>query len=104
MLSKKMATLYLYTLYAGLVVTYFCGVVPILISDKLINQGITDKVTINRNTVNVMIFFGISDAMGGYIFGKLSNNMGKRSGMLLILIAGLFAIGITYYAQYYVIL
>ncbi len=103
MVSKKMVTLHLYIIYAGVVVTYFCGMVPILVNDKLKHQGITDKVTINRYTALVMIFFGLADAIGGYFCGKITNVLGKRMGMLVILLIGLLAVSVTYIAEYYVI-
>lgn len=101
MISKKMMTLYLYTMYAGLVVTYFCGVVPILASDKMRENGITDKIDINRQTAIIMIFFGFADAFGGYFFGKLTNSMGKKAGLAIIGLVGVSAVFLSYIAQYH---
>ena len=83
--------------------TYFCGVVPILIKDKLMYEGVTDRIYINKQTAIVMIFFGLSNALGGFLFGKITRSMGNRFGMLIIFLAGVFAIACTYIAQYYVL-
>lgn len=104
MISKKMLMLYAFTIYGGLVVTYFCGVVPILIKDKLMAAGFTDKVYINRQTAIVMIFFGLSNALGGYLFGELTLRLGKKFGMFLIFISGAAACLTTFFIQYYVLL
>jgi MFS family permease len=102
MVSRKMLSLYAFSAYGGLVVTYFCGVVPILIKDKLTNAGIVDRIYINKQTAIVMIFFGLSNAFGGFLFGKITRSMGNKFGMLIIFLAGVFAVACTYITQYFV--
>lgn len=104
MVSKKMVTLLTFVAYAGLVVTYFCGVVPLLVNDKLKADGVTNKITINRNTAVVMIFFGIADSIGGFFFGKITNILGKKLGMFIIFAVGIFACLVTFCSQYFVFL
>lgn len=97
-----MITLYLFLVYGGMVVTYFCGVVPILIKDKLTESGVTDKIYINKRTALIMIFFGIANAIGGYIFGRLNTLMGKSFGLFLVFFSGILAVGCTFICQHYV--
>ena len=65
-------------------------------------EGITEEVAINRKTAEIMIFFGLADAIAGYLFGKVSNIFGKRKGMLATTFVGILAIVTTYVTNYYV--
>ena len=100
--SKKMIPLWPYIAYAGMIGAYFCGVVPVLAQDAMNKEGIIDKILVNQETAKMMIFFGIADSIGGYVFGKLTARLGVRFGMALILVVGLFSILYIYVVVYYI--
>ncbi len=100
--SRRMVSLCPYIIYAGMIGAYFCGVVPILAEDAMRKVGITDKILVNKETAKIMIFFGIADSVGGYVFGKLTHSLGKRIGMLIVLVVGLVSMLYTYIVCYYV--
>ena len=100
-ISKKILLLTSCMIYSGLVGTYFAGVFPMLINDKLSELGITDIIEINRRTLMVMIVFGIADAIGGYLFGKVLNVFGLKTGMAFVLSIGVLTLILTFIVVYY---
>jgi len=98
--SFKMVALWPYIIYAGMIGAYFCGMVPIFAQDAMHKQGIIDRIFINAETAKMMIFLGIADAAGAYLFGKITNMYGKKFGMFLIFAVGFITCFYTYYIVY----
>ena len=99
MVTLKMMSLIFYIIYAGIIICYFAGVLPLTIKDKL--SGIGDDIYVNRRTVTTMIFFGVADGAGGYIFGQLSTKYGKRIGLINMFIVGTITMIVTFFLTYY---
>jgi len=96
LVSKQMFPLLPFMFFTGLVISYYAGVLPNLVSLSVVGSN-SEK---DSKSAYAMIVFGVGESLGGLSVGKLIDLKGRKFGLVLELVFCLTACVLAFIQAY----